>query len=125
VAFTRARTKLLVVGSAKTIRGNELLGKFVTLMEGRGWMYDLPKGALEGHLWDQFNALELGIKSDQIEEVKKIERHDEKELSRPQNNRKKNIPGKCRQVPLKVVRLDPQMLLGKRPVLRDIVNDAS
>jgi DNA replication ATP-dependent helicase Dna2 len=125
VAFTRARTKLLVVGSAKTIRGNELLGKFVTLMEGRGWMYDLPKGALEGHLWDQFNALELGIKSDQIEEVKKIERHDEKELSRPQNNRKKNIPGKSRQVPLKVVRLDPQMLLGKRPVLRDIVNDAS
>ncbi|KAJ5665956.1 uncharacterized protein N7477_008404 [Penicillium maclennaniae] len=37
VAFTRARTKLLVVGSRSTLRdGNDLLYKYVRLVEGKG-----------------------------------------------------------------------------------------
>ncbi|KAK1832468.1 hypothetical protein QBC39DRAFT_404871 [Podospora conica] len=52
VAFTRAKTKLLVVGSRSTLGGcgeGEMIARFVGLMEGRGWVYDLPEGALEGH----------------------------------------------------------------------------
>lgn len=54
VAFTRAKTKLLVVGSRSTLGGcgeGEMLARFVGLMEERAWVYELKKGALEGHLW--------------------------------------------------------------------------
>ena len=61
VAFTRAKTKLLVVGSRETLKGNgpnkdggkEMVAKFVELMEEKEWIYDLPKGALENHHFDQ------------------------------------------------------------------------
>ncbi|GAB1315955.1 DNA replication endonuclease-helicase Dna2 [Madurella fahalii] len=53
VAFTRAKTKLLVVGSKATLGGcgeGEMLARFVRLMEEREWVYELKRGALEGHL---------------------------------------------------------------------------
>ncbi|KAI0477640.1 AAA domain-containing protein [Xylariaceae sp. FL0804] len=53
VAFTRAKTKLLVVGSRDTLRGcgdGEMLSRFVRMMEDRDWVYDLPADALESHL---------------------------------------------------------------------------
>ncbi len=57
VAFTRAKTKLLVVGSKDTLWGNgpdetgfeEMVCRFVKLMSGMGWIYDLPRDALEDH----------------------------------------------------------------------------
>lgn len=53
VAFTRARTKLVVVGSKSTLRdGNELLGKYVRLVEEKGWVYDLPRNAVGSHIFE-------------------------------------------------------------------------
>lgn len=55
VAFTRAKTKLLVVGSRGTLGGcgdGEMLSKFVKLMEEREWIYDLPGDALEAHCFE-------------------------------------------------------------------------
>ncbi|KAI5296083.1 Tripartite DNA replication factor [Ascosphaera acerosa] len=50
VAFTRARTKLLIVGSKSTLHGGtELLAKFVRLMDSKGWIYDLPEAATVDH----------------------------------------------------------------------------
>lgn len=52
VAFTRAKTKLIVVGSKGTLGGcgeGEMLSKFVKLMEDRRWTVDLPETALEDH----------------------------------------------------------------------------
>ncbi|KAF3079521.1 Tripartite DNA replication factor [Orbilia oligospora] len=49
VAFTRAKTKLLIIGSKSTLKTNELLKKFVEMMEKREWVYDLPAGAHLGH----------------------------------------------------------------------------
>lgn len=52
VAFTRAKTKLLVVGSKSTLKGSgceEMLARFIGLMEARCWIYDLHRDALEGH----------------------------------------------------------------------------
>lgn len=125
VAFTRARTKLLVVGSAQTIRGNELLEKFVALMKGKGWMYDLPKGALEGHLWDHSDTLGVQGKGEGVGEVVQIDQHEEQGFGFTCDDGKENMPAKSRKAPLKVGRLNAQAFLGKRPVLRDIVNDAS
>lgn len=55
VAFTRAKTKLLVVGSKSTLRGSgceEMLARFIGLMEARDWIYDLRQDALEGHVFE-------------------------------------------------------------------------
>jgi len=49
VAFTRARSKLVVLGSRRTLSNNELLAKFMALVDGNGWSVDLPKGADELH----------------------------------------------------------------------------
>lgn len=58
VAVTRARSKLVILGSRATLaKGDELLGRLVGLCEGRGWMVDLPTGrglGVEGdagHCW--------------------------------------------------------------------------
>lgn len=55
VAFTRAKTKLLVVGSKSTLKGSgceEMLARFIGLMESRCWIYDLRPDALEGHYFE-------------------------------------------------------------------------
>ncbi|CRK03046.1 hypothetical protein BN1723_008824 [Verticillium longisporum] len=55
VAFTRAKTKLLVVGSRETLKGaghDEMLARFISLMESKAWVYDLPADALESHVSD-------------------------------------------------------------------------
>jgi len=60
VAFTRAKTKLLVVGSRETLKGKgpdangeeEMVAKFVKLMEEKEWVFDLPTTALEDHLFE-------------------------------------------------------------------------
>lgn len=64
VAFTRAKTKLLVVGSRRTLKGvgagnggeggngeggGEVIGRFVGLMEERGWVYEFGGGGGEGN----------------------------------------------------------------------------
>ena len=61
VAFTRAKSKLLVVGSKETLKGNgpnpngveEMVARFVKLMEEKQWVFDVPRGALEDHLFEQ------------------------------------------------------------------------
>jgi DNA replication ATP-dependent helicase Dna2 len=55
VAFTRAKTKLLVVGSKSTLKGSgceEMLAKFIALMEAKCWIYDLGYNTLEGHYFE-------------------------------------------------------------------------
>jgi DNA replication ATP-dependent helicase Dna2 len=59
VAFTRAKSKLLVVGSRETLKGNgedEMVAKFVGLMEEKEWVYDLPPGALEDHYFEEIST---------------------------------------------------------------------
>lgn len=42
VAFTRARSKLVILGSRRTLRSNLLLERFLRLVDGRGWAVDVP-----------------------------------------------------------------------------------
>lgn len=46
VAFTRARKKLILVGSGKTILGNEAFLQLKDLFSERGWLHQLPVDAL-------------------------------------------------------------------------------
>ena len=123
VALTRARTKLLVLGSKGTLVGNELLRDFVALMEGKGWWYDVPLGASEGHVFEDVQT--------QISGKGSADNKAEMDFGTATGKVKRQAlgPGKenniGRRVPAKQGKLDVNALMGKRPVLRDIVNDAS
>lgn len=135
VAVTRARTKLLILGSKKTLRGNDLLKDLTELMDGRGWVYDLPQGALEGHVFEEGGT--------QLSSVKVEERPaGVEEEMRPKMGKLKAALGAekfvgsgkenegrkgGKKVPMKTVKgvMDIEKVVGKRPVLRDIVNDAA
>lgn len=49
VSFTRAKRKLVIFGSRSTLQSDRLLADFFKLMEGKGWIYTLPKGAADRH----------------------------------------------------------------------------
>ncbi|KAH8109923.1 Dna2-domain-containing protein [Phellopilus nigrolimitatus] len=46
VAFTRARAKLVIFGSRKTLQASPLLADFFGLMDKRGWVLSLPRAGL-------------------------------------------------------------------------------
>jgi len=49
VSFTRARSKLVIFGSRKTLQSAPLLSEFFTLMDGKGWILPLPSNADKMH----------------------------------------------------------------------------
>ena len=48
VSFTRAKCKLIIIGSRKTLQAAPLLDEFFKLMDSRGWILTLPHNA-EGY----------------------------------------------------------------------------
>ena len=121
VALTRARTKLLILGSKSTLVGNELLERFLKLMEVKGWWYDLPMSACEGHVFEEAETQWSGKVS--AEAKAEVEKSTAKNILGSVVIGKENKRG--RRIPPKQGKLDMNVLLGRRPVLRDIVNDAS
>ncbi|GAB1216875.1 hypothetical protein ATERTT37_006094 [Aspergillus terreus] len=128
VAFTRARTKLLVVGSKRTLRdGNELLAKYVKLVEGRGWVYDLPKGAIESHVFESDN-----LQQTQPHSPRKVP-SPQRGSGTPRTTTKRNplsplhdcqTPGGLKKPAKRGAKLmSGSKVLGNRPVLQDVVND--
>ena len=53
VSFTRAKRKLVIFGSRRTLSSDPLLKTFLDLMNEQGWIYTLPKGAMELHSTQQ------------------------------------------------------------------------
>ncbi|KAH7884747.1 Dna2-domain-containing protein [Phlebopus sp. FC_14] len=49
VSITRAKSKLIIIGSRKTLCGIELLKQFFELMDEQGWVLRLPYGAESLH----------------------------------------------------------------------------
>ena len=106
VAFTRARSKLIILGSKSTLSSNELLKKFVDLMYESQWVYDIPENA---HL------LHSVISSRELLSP----------MKRPRVKDGENNPGckpKARKT-TKIGTIKGNVLFTKRPVLRDIAND--
>ena len=123
VALTRARTKLLVLGSKRTLEGNELLGDFVTLMQRNGWRYDLPPGALEAHGFDEAPPPTQGSAAAATASMIAPERKRSPEKEVRRGAREEAVGGK--KSPRKRAGIDVHRYMAQRPVLRDIVNDAS
>jgi len=117
VAFTRAKSKLLVVGSRATLQGcgdDEMLARFVRLMEERDWVYDLPADALESHVFEecgpQVSFPVSGARSPRKSPLRKVhvKAEEEKENRRPEPKKAK---------------VGERALLKGKPILRDIMND--
>jgi DNA replication ATP-dependent helicase Dna2 len=144
VAFTRARTKLLVIGSRSTLRnGNELLQKYVALMESRQWVYDLPKHALQDHVFESNDSMILSptqrrssnnhqISPSLKRSLNVINKTPDKPLKRKYNA---GSPSPSAQNKVKRERkmktpekrgskaLVTEKFMHKRPVLQDLMND--
>ncbi|KAJ9356882.1 hypothetical protein DTO027B9_3366 [Paecilomyces variotii] len=127
VAFTRARTKLLVVGSMSTLRdGNELLGKYVKLVSDRGWVYDLPKDAVSDHLFDDYD-----ISLSQTQRPLSSPEQPKSSPSQKKGPRNPLSPVQPRQAPKGIRKpekrgakmMDAEKIMRQRPILRDMMND--
>lgn len=61
VAITRAKSKLIIIGSKKTLKNLKTIDAFMKILDSRGWFYDLPLGAdkyynISSSLFDASNA---------------------------------------------------------------------
>lgn len=129
VAFTRARTKLLVVGSRSTLRdGNELLCKYVRLVEGKGWVYNLPHGAAESHVFQSAHLDSTQLPFPSPGSAKKMKSPTVKKQSpsrEPLSPLGTRQPSSGLRKPAKrgTKLFNGSSVVGNRPVLQDIVND--
>ena len=118
VALTRARTKLIIIGSFETIsKGNELLSNFCAMIEKNLWRMDLRPGALESHLFDD-SITQCSITAAPVAQGTQSKNVDIKS----QNSQSKRALG-IKRVPDKTGKLDAWTLLKTRPVMRDIANE--
>ncbi|BCR95882.1 bifunctional ATP-dependent DNA helicase/ssDNA endodeoxyribonuclease DNA2 [Aspergillus luchuensis] len=128
VAFTRARTKLLVVGSKSTLRdGNELLGKYVKLVQERGWIYDLPRDAMTDHIFES----EMVPSQSCLDKSTPSPKKSKSPVSAKKTTRSPFGPVQTRLSPTGLKKpakrgaklMSGGRVLGNRPILQDMVND--
>ena len=115
VALTRARTKLVICGSWETMsKGSELLRKFCGIVQEQGWRMDLREGDLGGHYFED-SVTQCSAPRNAVDPVRQ-------EISPG----KKGVGNKNRMAksPMKRQGIEARALLGSRPVMRDIMNDA-
>lgn len=120
VAFTRAKTKLLVVGSRETLKGSgelEMLSRFVRLMEDRDWVYDLPRDALESHLFEDGAPGSLASPSKRSPKKAGPAAGGVKRAGRVLAGKENQNPGPKRGT------ITGRALLKNNPVSRDILNE--
>jgi DNA replication ATP-dependent helicase Dna2 len=132
VAFTRAKTKLLVVGSKDTLRNcgdSEMVSRFVRLMEEKDWIYDLPPDALESHWFEddqtQMTAPAGGIRTEGSHMPSSRSPIKIGAKRSPVKGRVGPGTGKenIRPMPLKKAKVTEKALLKGKPILTDIFND--
>jgi DNA replication ATP-dependent helicase Dna2 len=109
VSFTRARSKLIIVGSRKTLQHADLLAEFFNLMDSRGWILSLPPNAQTLHSCLMEPAPATSTK-------------------RVATEMETSVPGKENTLtprPLKKAKIKATAdngLLRGRPILKDLIN---
>ncbi|KAF4610251.1 hypothetical protein D9613_010517 [Agrocybe pediades] len=150
VSFTRARSKLVIFGSRKTLGREPLLQEFFDLMESKKWILQLEKGALEVHSRHGLIRPPEAVKEEMVEVEVKMEETEVKmedvedipaRTTTPEKRKlgkenvlvgsKRTLASKIAEKekdvarPVKKMRLDAGVALLKgRPVLRDVVKHA-
>ncbi|KAF8831992.1 hypothetical protein HHX47_DHR1000949 [Lentinula edodes] len=104
VSFTRARSKLIIMGSRKTLQGAPLLKEFFNLMENQDWILRLPSGANLLHA-DAFDTKHNGLKRGTTDENTGLSKE-----GQSTNKKSRKIGGE-------------EGFLRGRPILQDLLND--
>lgn len=103
VAFTRAKSKLIIIGSQGTLANDFLLNTFLHLVHERGWAYDLPAKALQLHVLPLGPSQASG--SNVVDRVSQMT----------------NVAsGRERQT--KISMAGARVVQNNRPILRDVMN---
>ncbi|KAI0249269.1 AAA domain-containing protein [Lactifluus subvellereus] len=113
VAFTRARAKLVIFGSRKTLARTPLLASFFELMEGEDWIIQLPHGAHEAH---------AGVFHPGRDAPTSGTHEDCMENPEAGKQGQKQCPDGARSSKRRRINPDVGLLRG-RPILRDVFND--
>lgn len=135
VSITRARSKLILVGSRKTLMGGgDVLKGLVRICEERGWMYNLPSNVLNAHNFPEMAGTqglqgESPVKNFQAEKSPK-ERLGADGVKSPVrrplgeiDGRNTGSPVQRAKVPEKAGKIRLDRILKSKPVLADIMND--
>jgi DNA replication ATP-dependent helicase Dna2 len=128
VALTRARSKLVILGSEKTLSSNELLRDMVALCREKGWVLDLQPDAVDSHAFDEGVTQTGKTPSRTAYSSKNVRRAS----PTPSPSKKRKALGEVsansrspkKRVPGKVVLAGKRGVLEGRPVLRDVYNEA-
>lgn len=117
VAFTRARSKLIILGSKSTLSSNELLRDFVSLMEKKKWVYRLPENAHLLHQCPEISSIMSAVTPRKRKDSgNDMDEQRKEKAKRPSRRSPKRIDGR------KILE-DQDGVLGRRAVLGNIVND--
>ena len=137
VAITRARSKLVLVGSRKTLLGGgEVLKGLVGICEERGWLWDLGNDVLENHWFpemagSQGTQIESPVKKGIVESIREKNGSPRKKVNELKTLRRPlgEIEGRNGQsptkpkVPQKFGKIRADRILKSKPMLMDIMND--
>lgn len=126
VAFTRAKTKLLVVGSKRTLehgRGggggdDDMLSRFVALMESRDWIFDLPPDAMDSHDFAEPATPAAAAAAAATQGASPARRRASPKKAAAARQDKENRPPTPRKA-----RVGERALLKGKPITRDILNE--
>lgn len=130
VSFTRARKKLVIVGSRRTLQREPLLASFFALMQEKGWIRALVPGAHRAHA-RIFDAAASPAKRSASAEDTRGERGGAAIVCRKTALEKENMGAAPRPVkklklsaePTKGVKGAGAGVLKGRPILRDLVEN--
>ncbi|KZT21167.1 Dna2-domain-containing protein [Neolentinus lepideus HHB14362 ss-1] len=106
VSFTRARSKLIIFGSRKTLQTAPLLAEFFDLMDKQGWILTLPPKADTLH-----RTLDTSVSS-----KRSVESFDTRRYGKENDIETNHRPAK------KIKHSAEDGVLKGRPLLRDLVN---
>lgn len=139
VAVTRARSKLLILGSKGTLGGSgvPILQGLVRIMEEKAWLVDLPGGASEAHAFESLSQVGIATQKSGVGYVDTGGAESPPSSTWRNRPREENTANPAKKAskqstfrkPDRVVRGsalgggDVQKLLDKRPILRDVVNE--
>ncbi|KAA8625337.1 Superfamily I DNA and RNA helicase and helicase subunits [Pyrenophora tritici-repentis] len=151
VALTRARSKLVILGSEKTLSSNELLRDLVTLCRKKNWVIDLQSEMIDSHSFDegitqtsktptrpshQLTHVDIMVRSPVLSPTpcKKrkalgdlaatSEQVNARSPKRRLGNKSSSGSPEVRRIPGKVFTAGKRGILDGRPILRDIYNGA-
>lgn len=146
VALTRARSKLVILGSERTLSSNDLLKDLITLCKTRGWVFDLEADMLDGHIFEE-NVSQTGCVKGSGSPVKSQGQGESQRIGSPAKKRavlgdltmgglgaNKETPTsspspvkaymKGLKMPKKVFRAGKKGVLEGRPVLSNLFEEA-